>query len=266
MLSVTSAQLQAWLAFVALPLARVLGLIGTAPVFGNNAVPRRIKLVIGLGVAIGVAPAFGTVPALPLDSWEGLLALLEQMLIGIAMGLAMRVVFAALDLMGELISLQMGLSFATFFDPVAGGQTAVVAEFLTLLATLVFLALNGHLLMLDTLARSFEWLPVSGAVLHKEGWMVLIRSGTMIFAAGLLMALPIVTALLITNIALGILTRAAPQLNLFAIGFPITLTAGFGVLLLALGHMAPLLQNFYDMGFDTMANILRTLQGRVPAP
>ncbi|WP_398309733.1 flagellar biosynthetic protein FliR [Zoogloea sp.] len=263
MLTVTAAQLDAWLALFAFPLARVLGLIGAGPVFGNNSLPRRIKLVVGLAVGIGVAPAFPAATNVSLDSWAGLLILVEQTLIGIAMGLAMRVVFAALDLMGELISLQMGLSFATFFDPIAGGQTAVVAELLTLLATLIFLSLNGHLLMLDTLARSFEWLPI-GSELHKGGWMVLVRSGAMIFAAGLLMALPVVTALLITNIALGILTRAAPQLNLFAIGFPITMTVGFGVLLLALGHLAPLLQRFYDMGFDTMASILRTLHQASP--
>lgn len=176
------------------------------------------------------------------------------------MGLVLRVVFAALDLMGEIISLQMGLSFATFFDPIAGGQTAVVGEFLTLLATLVLLSLNGHLLMLDALARSFEWLPVSATLPHRGGWMILVRFGASIFASGLLMALPVVTALLITNIALGVLTRAAPQLNLFAIGFPITLTVGFGVLLLTLGHLAPLLQHFYDVGFATLADLLRALR------
>ena len=195
-----------------------------------------------------------------LDSWSGLLLIVQQTLIGIAMGLVLRVVFAALDLMGEIISLQMGLSFATFFDPVAGGQTAVVGEFLTLIATLVFLSLNGHLLMIDALARSFEWLPVSATLPHKSGWLVLARFGASIFASGLLMALPIVTALLITNIALGVLTRAAPQLNLFAIGFPITLTVGFGVLLLTLGHLAPLLQHFYDVGFATLADLLRALR------
>ncbi|NML24894.1 flagellar biosynthetic protein FliR [Zoogloea dura] len=260
MLSVTSAQLEAWLALFALPLARVLGMLGTAPVFGNNALPRRSKLVISLGVAIGVIPTLPPVPAIPLDSWPGILQLLEQTLIGIAMGLSMRVVFAALDLMGELISLQMGLSFATFFDPVAGGQTAVVAEFLTLLATLIFLSLNGHLLMVDTLHRSFEWLPVTDSMLNKGGWLILVRSGGTIFASGLLLALPVVTALLITNIALGILTRAAPQLNLFAIGFPITLTVGFTMLMLTLTHMAPLLQGFYDAGFDTLASMLRALR------
>lgn len=260
MLSVTSAQLEAWLAMFAFPLVRVLGMIGTAPVFGNNAIPRRIKLVVGLGVAIGVVPALPPGPVIALDSWMGILQLFEQTLIGVAMGLSMRVVFAAMDLMGELISLQMGLSFATFFDPVAGGQTAVVAEFLTLLATLIFLSMNGHLLMVDTLYRSFELLPVSDSMLHKGGWMVLVRSGSTILASGLLLALPVVTALLITNIALGILTRAAPQLNLFAIGFPITLTVGLVMLMLSLNHMAPLLQGFYDAGFDTLARMLRALR------
>ena len=260
MLSVTSAQLDAWLALLAYPLARILGLVGTAPVFGNNGVPRRIKLVVGLGLAIGLAPVLPPMPEVPVGSWNGLLTLAQQSFIGIAMGLSLHVVFAALSAMGEIISLQMGLSFATFFDPMAGGQTGVVGEFLTLLATLVFLALNGHLLMVDALAHSFEWLPITDTPPHRGGWLMLARFGGTIFGAGLLMALPVVTALLITNIALGVLTRAAPQLNLFAIGFPVTLTVGFGVLLLALGHLAPLLQHFYDLGFTTMAGIVRALR------
>ena len=260
MLSVTSAQLEGWLALLAYPMARILGFLGAAPVFGNNAVPRRIKLMVGLAVTLGLMPVVPSVPQAALDSWSGLLLIVQQTLIGIAMGLVLRVVFAALDLMGEIISLQMGLSFATFFDPIAGGQTAVVGEFLTLLATLVLLSLTGHLLMLDALARSFEWLPVSATLPHRGGWMILVRFGASIFASGLLMALPVVTALLITNIALGVLTRAAPQLNLFAIGFPITLTVGFGVLLLTLGHLAPLLQHFYDVGFATLADLLRALR------
>ena len=263
MLSVTSAQLEGWLALLAFPMARILGFVGAAPVFGNNAVPRRIKLMVGLAITLGLLPVMPSAPPEAIDSWAGILMLFQQTLIGIAMGLVLRVVFAALDLMGEIISLQMGLSFATFFDPVAGGQTAVVGEFLTLIATLVFLSLNGHLLMIDALARSFEWLPVSATLPHKGGWLVLARFGASIFASGLLMALPIVTALLITNIALGVLTRAAPQLNLFAIGFPITLTVGFGVLLLALGHLAPLLQYFYDAGFTTLADLLRANDRKV---
>ena len=259
MLTVTAAQLDAWLALFAYPLARILAMVSSAPVFGNTALPRRIRLVAGLALALGIVPALAPIPAIPLGSWSGLLTIVQQTLVGLAMGLAMRVVFAALDVLGELTSLQMGLSFATFFDPGSNGQTAVVGEFLTLLATLIFLALNGHLLMADVLARSFEWLPVNALPFHAGGWAVLVRFGAVTFSAGLLLALPVVTALLITNIALGILTRAAPQLNLFAIGFPITLTVGFGVIMLALERFAPLLQRFYDMGFDTIAALLKAL-------
>ena len=252
MLSVTSAQLEGWLALLAYPMARILGFLGAAPVFGNNAVPRRIKLMVGLAVTLGLMPVVPSVPQAALDSWSGLLLIVQQTHIGIAMGLVLRVVFAALDLMGEIISLQMGLSFATFFDPIAGGQTAVVGEFLTLLATLVLLSLNGHLLMLDALARSFEWLPVSATLPHRGGWMILVRFGASIFASGLLMALPVVTALLITNIALGVLTRAAPQLNLFALGFPLTLMGGFAILGLMLNYLATPLQNLFEAGISAM--------------
>lgn len=257
MLSITSAQLDAWLAMLAYPLARILGVVSTAPVFGNEGMPRRIRLMVGFAIAIGLAPALPTVPSIPLGSWDGLLIIGQQTLIGLAMGLTMRVIVAALELMGELASLQMGLSFATFFDPVAGGQTAVVSQFLSLMSSLIFLALNGHLLVVDALARSFEWLPIAAAPVRAEGWLLLARSGTIIFSSGLLMALPIVTALLITNIALGILTKAAPQLNLFAIGFPITLTVGLSMLIMTLERMAPLLQRLYDLGFETMAQVVR---------
>jgi flagellar biosynthetic protein FliR len=260
MLSVTSAQLDAWLAMLAFPLARILGLVGMAPVFSNNGIPRRIKLMVGLAITIGIVPALPPSPTISLGSWDGLLIIALETMTGVAMGLVLRVVFASLDVMGEIVSLQMGLSFATFFDPVAGGQTGVVGEFLILMATLIFLALNGHLLLVDALAHSFEWMPISATPPHKGGWLLLARFGATVFSAGLLMALPIVTALLITNIALGILTRAAPQLNLFAIGFPITLTVGFGVLILALNHLAPLLQHFYDVGFGTMADLVRALR------
>jgi flagellar biosynthetic protein FliR len=204
----------------------ILGLIGAGPVFGNNSLPRRIKLVVGLAVGIGLAGAFPVATSVPLDSWAGLLILFEQTLIGIAMGLAMRVVFAALDVMGELISLQMGLSFATFFDPWPAGRPPWwripdPSRHPHLPVPQWPPADAGHPGPQLRVAPDRQHQPAQG------GWMVLVRSGSMIFAAGLLMALPVVTALLITNIALGILTRAAPQLNLFAIGFPITLTVGF---------------------------------------
>jgi flagellar biosynthetic protein FliR len=158
--------------------------------------------------------------------------------------------------------MQMGLSFAIFFDPDAGGQTAVLSDFLNLLATLIFLAINGHLLMVDILVRSFEWLPVSTAVVDAGGWGFLARAGITVFSAGLLLSLPIIAILLIANIALGVLTRAAPQLNLFAVGFPITLTAGFIGVLLVMTNFAPVLQSLFERSFDAIALLLEALAPR----
>ena len=163
MISITSAQLDAWLALFIFPLSRILGLLATAPVFNNAALPVRMRLIAGLAITLALAPALPPLPALPASSWLGLIVLGQQILIGVLLGFALRITFAAVDVAGELIGLQMGLSFATFFDPTSGGQTPVVAEFLGLLTALVFLAMNGHLLALSVLAESFTLLPVSGA-------------------------------------------------------------------------------------------------------
>ena len=260
MISVSTAQLDAWLAAMMFPLARVLGMIGAAPLFSNGSVPVRVRLSLGLAIALAVLPTLPPMPQLAPGSGLGLAVMVQQILIGIGLGFVMRIVLAAVIMTGELIGLQMGLSFATFFDPQSGGQTAVMSQFLNLLATLLFLALKGHLLMIDVLVRSFEWLPVSTQPLHGGGWMVIARLGALLFSAGLLLALPLVATLLITNIAMGVLTRAAPQLNLFAIGFPVTLSAGFLVLLLSLDSFAPVLQHFFGLGFDAMAELAKSLR------
>jgi len=160
MLSVTAAQLDAWLAALMFPLARILGLFASAPIFSNRGVPARVRLAIGLGVAIALLPVMPPMPDVPPSSGVGLAIFGQQIFIGVAIGFMIRIVFAAVDMAGALIAMQMGLSFAIFFDPDAGGQTAVLSDFLNLIATLLFVAVNGHLLMIEALVRSFEWLPV----------------------------------------------------------------------------------------------------------
>ena len=154
MIEVTAAQLDAWLAALMFPLGRLLGLFASAPVFSNRGVSVRIRLAIGLGVALAVLPVLPPMPQVPPGGGLGLAIFAQQMFIGIAIGFMMRIVFAAVDMAGALIGMQMGLSFAIFFDPDAGGQTAVLSDFLNLLATLLFLAVNGHLLMIDVVVRS----------------------------------------------------------------------------------------------------------------
>jgi flagellar biosynthetic protein FliR len=256
MLSVTSAQLDAWLAALMFPLARILGLVSTAPLFSNRIVPVRIRLAVGLATAFAVLPALPPIAPLPADSMLTLAILVQQAIIGIATGFMMRLVFAAVDVAGELMGLQMGLSFAVFFSPQTGAQTAVIAELLGLLALLVFVALNGHLMLINVVVASFEWLPV-GKLLQADGWLLIARYGAAMFASGLLIALPMVAALLITNTALGVLTRAAPQLNLFAVGFPITLSVGFLVLLVSLNMMAPVFGSLFERGFEAVDQLFR---------
>lgn len=256
MLSVTSAQLDAWLAALMFPLARLLGLATSAPLFGNRMVPVRARLAIGVALAMAVLPALPAMPPVPPDSMQLTALLAQQAFIGIAIGFMMRLVFAAIDVAGELIGLQMGLSFAVFFSPQTGGQTSVIAEFLALVGLLVFVALNGHLMLVEALVASFDWLPV-GTVPKAEGWLLIVRYAAVMFASGLMIALPMVAALLITNIALGVLTRAAPQLNLFAVGFPVTLSVGFLVLLLSLNLMAPVFQSLFERGFEALDQLFR---------
>lgn len=250
MLNLSTAQLDAWIAAYAFPLSRILGFIASAPLWGTSGIPRRTRLILGLALTLAIAPALPAMPGIAPGSLAGLWTMAVQMLLGIAMGFATRVVFAAVELAGEYIGFQMGLSFATFYDPLNAAQTPVITEFLTLLSFLLFLSLNGHLLYVATLAQSFQAIPVSGTLLAAGSWLNIAQLGAKIFAFGLLLALPVLVALMIANLALAVLTRAAPQLNLFAIGFPLTLIGGFVALVLCLDYLATPLQALYELALD----------------
>lgn len=254
MINLSAAQLDLWMAGFLFPLARIMGLIATAPILSNRAIPARIRMGFGAAMTLALIPALPP-SGLIVGSWPGLLALLQQMLIGIALGFSMRVVFTAIDLAGELIGLQMGLGFAMFYDPDNAAQSPVISEFLGLLAMLIFLSINGHLMLLAVIGNSFEWWPVGADLFPANGWMAIARWGSTIFSAGVMLALPVIAALLVVNIALAILTRAAPTLNLFAIGFPVTLIAGFFMLLLSMPFFAPALQQLFDYGLRTVAQL-----------
>lgn len=239
------------------PAVRILALLAAAPVFSNAGVPRQIRLATGLAISLAIAPALPEIPPVPPGSWQGLAVLGQQMLIGFLMGFTLRLMFTAVDVAGELIGLQMGLSFASFFDPQNSSQTTVVSSFLGVFTTLLFISMNGHLLMLSVLAESFHLLPVSATPFAAKGFAALLTWSAVIFSAGLMLALPLITALLIANISLGVLARIAPQLNIFAIGFPITLVSGLVVLTLSLPHFGAALQRLYDRGFFALSDVLR---------
>jgi flagellar biosynthetic protein FliR len=257
MISISSAQLDFWIAAFMFPLARVGGLMAIAPVFSNAGLPGRIRILVVLVVTFALAPALPPLPAMPAGSWAGLATLAQQILIGLLLGMALRIVFATVDTAGELIGLQMGLSFAVFYDPQNGGQTPVLSEFLGLLTTLIFLAMNGHLLMISVLAESFRVLPITAAPIAAGSLGIVVSWAATLFSAGVLLSLPLVAALLIANIAMGVLSRVAPQLNLFAIGFPVTMVAGFTVLMISLPYFGAAMERLFDQGFVVMRAVMQ---------
>ncbi len=258
MISFTTTELYAWIGGLLWPLTRILGLVAAAPVFGNTGVPSLVKLTLGVLLAAIVAPTIPAIPAVDPTSWAGILIAGQEMLIGLAMGFSMRLVFAAIEFGGELASSTMGFSFASFFDPNSAGRSSAVSQFMALVATMAFLAMNAHLVLVQVLVESFFTLPISGTPMSLAAPLEMVRWGGRIFSAGLQLTLPIVAALLITNVALAILTRAAPQLNLFGIGFPVTLGAGLLVLSLTLPYLNTPLQNLFNQGIEASRRIPRT--------
>lgn len=208
--------------------------------------------MLGLAISIAITPALPTIPSIEPASGIGLLIIAQQLLIGFAMGFSLRLIFSAIDMAGNIIATQMGLGFATLYDPQNTAQTPVVSEFLGVLALLVFMAINGHLMVIATLIQSFTAIPIGANSLGSGTWLNLANAGVIVFASGLMLALPILVALLVTNIALGVLSRAAPQLNLFAVGFPVTLALGFSILIVSMSYLGAPLQQLFEHGLQSM--------------
>lgn len=237
MITLTTGQIEAWLAAWLWPFLRIGACLMVAPVFGASFVPARIRLVLAGAIALAIAPLLPPLPAVSPFSGEGIVITVQQVLIGVAIGFVLQIVFDALAMGGQLLANTMGLSFAFNVDPLRGTGAPVVGQFYTLIATLTFLALNGHLAIVQALVDGFVSLPVGMQGLGPEGYWQLVGWGTALFRGALMVALPGLTALLIVNLAFGVVSRAAPTLNLFAIGFPATLIGGLLIILAGLPAM-----------------------------
>ena len=258
--SVTSDQLSVWVVTFLWPFVRMLALISTAPIFSEATVPRSAKIGLAALLAIVITPTLGPMPSVPLVSAGGFWILIQQVLIGAAMGFSMRMVFAMVQAAGDYAGLQMGLSFATFFDPSSGGNTMVLSRLLNVMAILIFLAVDGHLMLIMTLAESFRTLPIADTPLAASGWFRLVSAGSQIFSGGLMLALPLIAILLTLNLAMGILNRVSPQFSIFSVGFPITLLAGMGMLLLLMQYIGPFLEPRFATGFTSTLEFLQGLR------
>ena len=255
MFTVTYAQLNAWLTAFLWPFTRIAALIAASPVFGHTALPARVKIGLAAFVTLIVAPALPAMPQATVFSAAGVWIMAMQLLIGAALGITMQLVFAAVEMAGTLVGLQMGLGFATFFDPSSNASAQVISSFLNMIAVLAFLAFNGHLQMIAALIASFQSVPIAAAMYGPPGLRTLVEWGGAIFTAGLLLSLPVVIALLVANLSLGILNRAAPQIGVFQIGFSVTLLVGMLLLMLMLPNMIPFFARLIETGVDEMGRV-----------
>jgi len=229
-LTLNAADVSMWVSRMWWPALRVSGFVLTAPAASETVVPGRVKIVLTLALAFLLAPLVEVPAGLSIFSAAGMLAAVLELLIGVSIGMVVQLAFEALIFAGQSISLTMGLGFATLVDPQRGAQVPVLGQMFMIFGTLIYLSINGHLMLIGALAESFHTLPI-GAHVGQDFLMSVVLWGARVFDTGLLIALPAVIALVIVNLALGVVTRAAPQLNLFGIGFTIALLSGFFVLL-----------------------------------
>ena len=226
-------QINAWVASLLWPLFRVGALFSIMPVLGERRVPMRIRAGLAVLISLLIAPLLGPMPAVDPLSATAMLITLQQIVIGVAMGLLIQLVFNAVMLAGESIAITMGLGFALMNDPQNGVSVPSVSQFYLIMATLVFLALDGHHAVLWLLVRSFEVVPV-GEELGADAIWLLVELGSVIFSGALAIAVPGLAAMLSINMIMGVMTRSAPQLNIFSVGFPMTMTVGFISIMLTL--------------------------------
>ncbi|WP_431144774.1 flagellar biosynthetic protein FliR [Pseudomonas alvandae] len=236
MLALTDTQISSWVASFVLPLFRVTAVLMSMPVFGTTLVPRRVRLYFALAITVVIAPGLPPMPAVHALDLSALMLVAEQILIGALLGFSLQLFFQAFVVAGQIISIQMGMAFASMVDPTNGVNTAVIGQFLTMLVTLLFLAMNGHLVVFEVLTESFTTMPVGSAMLVNHFWEIAGKLGWVLGAA-MVLVLPAITALMVVNIAFGVMTRAAPQLNIFSIGFPLTLVLGMVIFWVSLGDI-----------------------------
>jgi len=252
-LTFTDTQVLAWITPLLWPFLRVLALFGSLPVFAQRGVPARVRVALAFLIAFCAQATLPTMPLIPLDSAAAVLAVVQQLLIGLSLGFAVRIVFAAVEFAGEMIGLQMGLNFAGFFNPMTGGDATATSRFFSIAVSWLFIVIGGHLMLIAAVVQSFDAFPVGPEpfaflrAVQPQVW------GAEVFRLGLWIALPMIAMLLFVNLVLGIISRVAQQMSIFSIGFPITVSVGLVGMLLTL----PMMQMPFTMALEQMLQYFR---------
>jgi len=247
MLQISTDQLVTWVVAFMWPLSRILGLFSSSPLFSLSNFPMMARVGMGLAITILIAPVLPPHSIQDPFSFAGFASLFNQFIIGISIGFVLRIFFTAIEMTGNLIGMSMGMGFASFYDPQTQSQTQVISQFFSMVLILLFITTDLHLLVIESLVNSFYTIPFDQTSLNIKGFKDIAFLGAKVFSIGLQLSLPLVTALLITNLALGVLTKAAPQLNIFGIGFPITMAVGLTMIFVSLPYLiTPFIKTLSD--------------------
>lgn len=242
-----------WVNSLLWPFLRIGAMLMASPIFGAKTVSVQTRILLAFALTWMVLPMLPEVPNVDPLTPEGFLIGLHQVVIGISMGFVMHLAFGATVIMGQTLGMSMGLGFASVVDPQNGVQVPVVSQFFTLLATLIFLSMNGHVILISILLDSFQTVPVGGGGWHSDVPRTIALWASRMFSSALLMALPVITTVLLVNLALGVITRTAPQLNIFAIGFPIAIMVGLSMMILVLPIFMQQIMSLFAEAFDFLA-------------
>ena len=239
------------------PLFRISALFMAMPIIGTRLVNARARVIMALMVTLIVVPLLPPMPSVPPLSLQSSLIVIQQVIIGASIGFFLQVVFQVFVLAGQFMAMKMGLGFASMNDPANGVTVTVISQYYLILTTLLFLSMDGHLLVIRMILESFEAIPIADTGLALDVFWQIAVSGSWMFSRALLIAMPVLTSLLVVNLAFGVMSRAAPQMNVFTVGFPITLIFGLVIIWFSMPSFLPNYERFLDEGFNALANFLR---------
>lgn len=255
-LVISEAQLMQFIGQYIWPMLRIGAFYFAVPVIGARTVPARVRLILMMLTTLLLVPVLPAAPVVSLLSLQAVEMVIQEVLTGLALGFTMQVVLHVFVLAGQYIAMKMGLGFAAMNDPSSGVSVTVISQFYLLLSTLLFLSTNGHLVVLQLLIDSFYSFPIGGDGLGAASYAVIAHLGSWMFSAALLIALPLFTSLMIVNMSFGVMSRSAPQMNVFTVGFPITLVLGMALVWYSLGNFLPLYFALMDEGVGVLRNLV----------
>ncbi|MFT5084007.1 MAG: flagellar biosynthetic protein FliR [Lentisphaeria bacterium] len=240
-----------------LPFVRIGAMLMVMPVVGSKIVSPRVRLVLSMLVTVIVVPLIPEIPSITGLSPMTLLYVAQEAALGVMVGFIFQVAFQVFILSGQFMAMKMGLGFASMNDPTNGVQTTVLSQFFLMIITLMFVATNGHLLLIELIVDSFTSLPPGAWVIDIQVFYSVASLATWMFSAALVLSLPVLTSLLFVNIAFGVMSRAAPQLNIFAVGFPFTLIVGLVLVWLGLTNISPAFEEIMAYSLQVTTELLR---------